>query len=232
MSGRTATRYLGSLLHLSDPTLPIGGYTHSNGLETYVQAGIVTSAASLRAFAEHMLQYNLKYNDAAFMRLAYEAATVGDVAKLICLDQECSALKCAREIREASQKLGVRLIKIFRRRYSSDIISAFEAAVGKQAEGHYCIVFGLYAWQLGIPLPEALYSFYYNAAVGMVTNGVKLVPLGQLDGQDILFDLQPLLRTLTEESGSLDPDLIGLCPIAFDIRCMQHERLYSRLYMS
>lgn len=232
MSNRTATRYLGSLLHLADPTLPIGGYTHSNGLETYVQAGVVTDAATLRAFTEHMLAYNLRYNDAAYMRLAYEAASAGNMAALIRLDQECTALKCAREIREASQKLGVRLVKIFRRRYTSEVTTAFEAQLGKQVEGHYCIVFGLYAWLLGIPLPEAVFAFYYNATVGMVTNGVKLVPLGQLDGQDILFDLQPLLRQLTDSSGTIDPDLIGLCPVAFDIRCMQHERLYSRLYMS
>ncbi len=224
--------FLDSLLHISDPTLPIGGYTHSNGLETYVQANIVRDAPGLRIYAEHMLRYNLKYNDGAFMRLAYEAAAAADLEKLIRLDQECTALKCAREIREASQKLGLRLHKIFCRRSNFSLVSAFAAAIGREAEGHYCIMFGMYAHQLGIPPAEALFAFYYNAAVGMVTNGVKLVPLGQLDGQDILFDLSPVIRQLTDETLSLDPELRGICSIAFDIRCMQHERLYSRLYMS
>ncbi|ODS83467.1 MAG: urease accessory protein UreF [Cytophagaceae bacterium SCN 52-12] len=224
--------FLGSLLHLSDPTLPIGGYTHSNGLETYVQERVVKDPSTVAAFARHMLAYNLKYNDGIFMRLAYEAASAGDPERLTLLDQECSALKCAREIREASQKLGVRLHKIFCRRNASGLIDSFAAGIGNEVEGYYCIVFGAYAQHLGIPLRDALFAFYYNASVGMVTNGVKLVPLGQLDGQDIMFDLQPLLRQLTEETMTLDPALRGICNVAFDIRCMQHERLYSRLYMS
>jgi urease accessory protein len=83
-----------------------------------------------------------------------------------------------------------------------------------------------------IPLEEALLGFYYNAAVGMVTNCVKLIPVGQLDGQDILFSLHPLLQQLVDETLELDRELTGICNTGFDIHCMQHEHLYSRLYMS
>lgn len=225
--------FLGSLLHLSDPTLPIGGYTHSNGLETYVQEGLVCNAATAGTFVEHMLKYNIKYNDAAIMKLAYDAASGNDIDSIIKLDQECTALKSPMEIRQASQKLGLRLIKIFRRQEVFPLVTAYEQAIKeKKADAHYCIAFGIYACLLRLPLPEALFAFYYNAAVGMVTNSVKLVPLGQLDGQDILFALQPLLKQLSEETQHIDRNLVGLCSIAFDIRCMQHERLYSRLYMS
>lgn len=225
--------FLGSLLHLSDPTLPIGGYSHSNGLETYVQEGIVCSPSTAKLYVTNMLTYNIKYNDAALMKLAYEAAQQNDIDAIIKLDQQCTALKSPMEIRQASQKLGLRLIKIFRRQKVFPLITAYEKAIAeKQADAHYCIAFGLYAQLLEIPLEEALFAFYFNAAVGMTTNSVKLVPLGQLDGQDILFDLQPLLRQLVAESYTIDLGLVGLCSIAFDIRCMQHERLYSRLYMS
>ncbi len=225
--------FLASLLHLSDPTLPIGGYVHSNGLETYVQNGKVHSAASARDFVVNMLRNNLKYNDAAFARLAYEAAVANDLDALIELDQECSALKSPREIREASQKLGLRLMKIFKRQRSFALSEAFEKAVnGGLADAHYCIVFGLFARLLEIPAGEAMLAFYYNAASGFVTNSVKLVPLGQLDGQQIMFELLPLLDTLATETLQLDRSLVGLCNTGFDIRCMQHERLYSRLYMS
>ncbi|MBL0737757.1 urease accessory protein UreF [Flavobacterium sp. GN10] len=225
--------YLGSLLHLADPTLPIGGYTHSNGLETYVQDEAVNSVASAKEFVSNMLMYNIKYNDASFLKLAYVAAANNDLETIVKLDQECSALKSPREIREASQKLGIRLIKIFRRQKAFELIDGYERAIAnKEAMAHYCIAFGLYAQLLEIPLDEALFAFYYNAAIGMITNSVKLVPLGQLDGQDVLFELQPLIKKLAKETLTIDRELVGLCSIAFDIRCMQHERLYSRLYMS
>ncbi len=225
--------YLGSLLHLADPTLPIGGYSHSNGLETYIQDEVVTSVTTAKEFVTNMLMYNLKYNDASFVKLAYEATAAHDLRTIIQLDQECSALKSPREIREASQKLGIRLIKIFRRQKAFQMVTDYENAIStKEATAHYCIAFGMYAQLLEIPLPEALFAFYYNAAIGMITNSVKLVPLGQLDGQDVLFELQPLIKKLAKETLTIDRELVGLCNIAFDIRCMQHERLYSRLYMS
>ena len=225
--------YLGNLLHLADPTLPIGGYTHSNGLETYVQDEAVNSVTSAKEFVLNMLMYNIKYNDASFLKLAYLAAAENDLETIIKLDQECSALKSPREIREASQKLGIRLIKIFRRQKAFDLIDGYERAIAnKEATAHYCIAFGLYAQLLEIPLDEALFAFYYNAAIGMITNSVKLVPLGQLEGQDVLFELQTLIKKLAKETLTIDRELVGLCSIAFDIRCMQHERLYSRLYMS
>lgn len=225
--------YLGSLLHISDPTLPIGGYTQSNGLETYIQSGIVNDKDSARLFVVNMLSYNIKYNDASFVRLAYQAAATNDLDSVIKLDQECTALKSPKEIRQASQKLGLRFFKIFNRQIKFDLIDAYKAAIDKkEVDAHYCIVFGLYAQLLGIPLPEALFAFYYNSAVGMVVNAVKLVPLGQLDGQDIMFELQPLLKQLMKETQTIDRNLVGLCNIAFDIRCMQHEYLYSRLFMS
>lgn len=224
---------LASLLHLTDPTLPIGGYAHSSGLETYIQHGTVHSVATAEAFVINMLQYNIKYNDASFVHLAYQASQHNDLGTLVELDQECSALKCAREIREASQKLGLRLMKIFKRKRPFTLAEAFEQAVkSKRAQGHYCILFGMYAQLLGIPIQDAMLAFYYNAASGLITNSVKLVPLGQLDGQDMMLDLQDLLGRLTLETLSVDRELVGLCNIAFDIRCMQHERLYSRLYMS
>lgn len=222
--------WLPYLLHLSDPTLPVGAYTHSSGLETYVQQGLIKNATDAAAFIRNMLEYNLPYNDAFFV---FQAYTATDIPALLLLDQECTALKAPQELRLASQKLGIRLLKLLLPLTSHIISDAYMQNIKEgNALGHYCIAYGLYARLSGIPLEEALTAFFYNAATGMVTNSVKLVPLGQQQGQQILFSLLPLLPRLVERTQAVPRELAGRCCIAFDIRSMQHERLYSRLYMS
>lgn len=221
------------LLHLTDPTLPIGGYSHSAGLETYVQNGKVKDPETARTFITEMLSRNVRYTDAAFVSLAYDAANQNDLKTLVSLDQECNAVKLPMEMRQASLKLGMRLLKIFQPLLQNEFADQYRKMIlEKSADGHYCIVFGMMASLLNISKEDALHGFFYNAAVGFVTNSVKLIPLSQQSGQEILFSLQPLIKDLAEKNMEPDKDLIGLCCSGFDIRCMQHEQLYSRLYMS
>jgi urease accessory protein len=221
------------LLHLTDPTLPIGGYSHSAGLETYVQNGRVNNPETARTFITEMLSRNVRYTDAAFVSLAYDAANQNDLKTLVSLDQECNAVKLPMEMRQASLKLGMRLLKIFQPMLQIEFADQYRKMIlEKSANGHYCIVFGMMASLLNISKEDALHGFFYNAAVGFVTNSVKLIPLSQQSGQEILFSLQPLIKDLAEKNMEPDKDLIGLCCTGFDIRCMQHEQLYSRLYMS
>ncbi len=222
---------LTTLLHLSDPTLPIGGYAHSYGLESYVQRGVVDSVDSARRFVRNSLFYSAKYNDGLYVRLAHEAMQTGDLELLARLDEECTALKSPMEIRQASLKLGVRLLKIFSRELKGERVEMLDRLT-KSGGGHYPIIYGAVAALLGLELVETVLSFYYNMMVCMVTNAVKLIPLGQLSGQDVIFELERELEQLTADTIALDSEMRGVCAVGFDIKSMQHERLYSRLYMS
>ncbi|OOF37478.1 urease accessory protein UreF [Rodentibacter heidelbergensis] len=224
---------LGALLHLVDPTLPIGGFNHSNGLETFVQQGIVESKITLEDYVQTQLLQNWIYNDGAYLSLAFDAMENHDFERLCELDWTLSATKIARESREGSFKLGVRLLKIFIRYENHPMLTTYQQAITeKRVQGYFPIVFAMVAQAMGLSKADTLYAFYYNSAVGAITNGVKLIPLSQMDGQDILFRLRQPLQKAVALSLSPDSDWLGAATLANDIRAMQHEQLYTRLYMS
>ncbi|MFI3305332.1 MAG: urease accessory protein UreF [Rikenellaceae bacterium] len=222
---------LTSLLHLSDPTLPIGGYTHSYGLESYVQSGAVNDSESAREFVENSLRHNLLYNDALYVRIAWCRSAERSYEELEEFDNELTAVKSPREIRQASLKLGVRLLKIFCRKLSGEGVESL-SQIAKRGGGHYPIIYGAVAQMLGLSLHDTLLSFYYNTMVCMVTNAVKLIPLGQISGQEIIFELEEKIDEMVAATIEIDEEMRGVCAVGFDIASMQHERLYSRLYMS
>ncbi|MBJ7882005.1 urease accessory protein UreF [Gelidibacter salicanalis] len=222
-----------SLLHVADPNLPIGGFSHSNGLETYVQNNLVTDQESTLLFLQKMMKNNILHNDASYVKLVYHALEANDFNQVIFLDSECTALKSPKEIREGSHKLGTRLFKIFRSKNEHPLLKELESYIASNKEvANYAVIYSIVCFISEISLEETLTAFYFSTASGIITNAVKLVPLGQLQGQEILFKIQEEIEDWVHQTIALDRDLVGISNVGFDLRSMQHERLYSRLYMS
>ncbi|TXK29651.1 urease accessory protein UreF [Pontibacter qinzhouensis] len=223
-----------TLLQINDSMFPIGSFTHSYGLESYVSQGIVKDTPSATVYAKNMLRHSIYYNDAAFLQKAWALLEAKKpVRELQKLDELVTALKVPAEIRDASKKLGIRFLKLTQElrpvKKCSDYLNKIQEG---KLHGHYAVAFAMYAHASGITLKDALLAFYYNTLNGIVTNCAKLVPIGQGDAQKILFDLQPTIKQLVDEQGSMEEEMIGLCCIGQEVRCMQHEKQYSRLYIS
>ncbi len=77
-----------------------------------------------------------------------------------------------------------------------------------------------------------LSMYGYSVISAIVNNGVKLVPLSQMEGQKVLFQMLEGLEKAVERAGNVAMEELGVSGSAFEIHCMNHEYLYSRQYMS
>lgn len=222
------------LLQVNDALFPIGGYSHSYGLETYIQKGIVKDADSAAVFIQKRLRYNFCYNELLNVRLAWEFAMKEDLAGLQELEDMVEAGKTPREIREAGRKLGSRFVKTLSGldiRYESPVFQEYvQSRKGKSI--HHATIYGTFCGAVGISLEDCLEHFIYAQTSAMVTNCVKTIPLSQSAGQKLLTGTYDLFGELLNRVTGLGMEMLGLSTPGFDLRCMQHEGLYSRIYMS
>lgn len=225
------------LLQITDPFFPIGAYTQSFGLETYVQKGIVRDGGTACQYLTSKLENNFLYNDLLGMRLAYESAVKQDLNRILALNEIYTASTVPAELKKASDKLGkgfLRMVEKFA--VKTELLTGYKEAqkeVPEEAQNvNYCICFGIFCAENSISFSESALAFTYSQASGMINNLAKLIPLSQTEGQAILFQVRDLISRLTVKVTGLTDEDLGLCTIGFEIRSMQHERLYSRMYSS
>lgn len=222
------------LLQINDALFPIGAYSHSYGLETYIQNGILQNSQDAAAYLISKLKYALLYSDLLGIRLAYEYTQYHNLDALISLNHLTEALKVPAEIREASLKLGSRFIKTLSSLELTYKYPEFNAFIHHTTDKkfHHCCLYGSFCAAMDIDKLEMLTHYLYAQTSAIVTTCVKSIPLSQTDGQKILTNSFPLLEQLTQEVILLDAQWYGCSTPGFDIRSMQHEYLYSRIYMS
>ncbi|GHU59464.1 urease accessory protein UreF [Clostridia bacterium] len=209
-----------------DALFPIGGYTLSNGMETYTQCGLVRDKPTLRAYLDAQV-YLLPYGDLGI------AAYAAQSADFSLLDNLCAAMKQPLEIRHGSEKLCARFLKAQEKLADYPSLSAYRTAISDEhCDGHYPVAVGLFVRDLGVDLCKALSLYCYNILSATVNHAVKLIPLRQMDGQSVLFEVMPSIHGAAERASAAELDELGVTGCGFDLRAMQHETLPGRLYIS
>ncbi len=217
------------LLQLSDSAFPSGAFSHSYGLETYTQAGIVHDDRSLLEFLSVRLRESLACCDLVFLREAHDA----DFEWLCELDERLSAMMPVRELREASHQVGRRFLRSALPLYGGDMARRyFEAIQARQCSGHQPLAYSVIFSDLGAELQAALLSYTANFVMGQALAAVKLLNLGQTRIQAVIHQMQPVIDEAVARSCDIPLADCRVFMPALEIRAMQHEYLFRRLFIS
>jgi urease accessory protein len=222
-----------NLLQFSDGLFPAGGYAHSFGLETCVQSGQVKSAEDVGAFLHAYLAASAAPTDALAVLHARGHAIAGDLDACLHLDQLLDALKPASELREASRQMGRQTLRALKVLSADAFVSRFAAAVESEAApSHHPIVFGIAAAVLAWPPRETASAFLYSTSTMIVGAALRLLPLGQLAGQRILWSAGAAIPALAEGIESNSGEGMWSFTPEIEIAAMRHESLDARLFRS
>ena len=216
------------LLQLASPVLPVGAYTYSEGLETLVQSGVIHESAALIHWLNQEMGYGAIRIEAAIAIRTHQAATSHHPDSLGYWNQWLSAMRDTEELRQQSWQMGRSLTRLLEKLHPQ--ASPLIAACG--APCNFAVAFGLTAAVWEIPPQAALLGYLQSWAANLVNAAVKLIPLGQTVGQQILLDLYPNLEKAAAEIMTLKDDELENCGWGVAIASMQHEVLYSRLFRS
>ena len=233
MTGENELMKLLFMLQVANSAFPIGVFNHSYGFETLIDRGAISNVKTLDMACRDWLLYGVAPVDGAGVVSAHRAALAGDVNQLVELDNLVGALKLAREIREASYKIGRAFLKTVLEVFRPAGMTPYTQAVKEgKCEGHQAVAFGVAATAFGIPETETVLVFLQSAFTSLVGVAGRLIPLGQVETQRIIAGAWPLLLQAVEVTKSRKPEEFGTMTAALDIAGMHHERLYSRLCMS
>ena len=203
-----------TLSQLLSPAFPVGGFAYSHGLETAISNGTITSAATLEAWLLDVLEFGGAQSDAVLLNMAYvgEAATV---------DAQARAFATSAERLMETDLQGAAFCETVKAVWDIDLGRlCYPVAVGQASR----------AMNLDPELCTALYLQAFIA--NLVAAAMRLVPLGQVDGQKVQTALKPqCIKTAKACVGATLSDLHG-CAWASDIAAMRHETEYSRVFRS
>jgi urease accessory protein len=217
------------------PAMPVGAYSFSHGLESAVEAGRVTDLETLRAYIETVLRHGTGWTDALFLRVAFEAGVDGafEGVSLPGILTTAAAQRGTSELALESAAQGRALLAVLRQAWPAAALDALDARCRQSAlEPAYAVVLGLAARSHRLPLETVLRAFLQAFAANLISSGIRLIPLGQTDGQRLTAALEGLIAEVAALVMASGLDDLGSAAPAIDLLSMAHETQYTRLFRS
>ncbi|MCK0195534.1 urease accessory protein UreF [Ancylobacter sp. 6x-1] len=212
------------------PAYPVGAFAYSHGLEWAVEAGDIRNATSLRDWVNDLLRHGGPFTDAVFFAHAHRALIADDHVALREVAELASAFAPSRERQMETLNQGDAFMTATRIAWPSkrlerlvevwDGRTAYPVAVGAAAAAH------------DLPLEAALGAFLTAVAANLISAAVRLVPLGQTDGNRVLAALAPIVREAAAAAIRHPLERVGGAALRSDIAAMRHETQYTRLFRS
>ncbi len=212
------------------PAYPVGAFSYSHGLEFAVESGQVRDAETALLWIEDVLRLGGARNDGVFLASAHRAAGRKDRAALIAVAELAAAFAPSAELALETGAQGAAFLQTTRRAWPCAAVDwlaeswpgpyAYPVAVGVAAAGH------------GVAAVPALTAYLGAFAANLVSAAVRLVPLGQSDGQRLIAALEPLVVAGAGELSAATLEEVGTASFMVDYASMKHETQYTRLFRS
>jgi urease accessory protein len=199
------------LLQLASPTLPVGAYSYSQGLEAAVEAGIIYDAPSAEAWIADTLEYSMGRFEAPLLWRMMQGEALND---LFLAGRETA------ELRAETLQMGHSLAKL---------VSELGLGSVPLEQPAYPAAYAFAVQRLELDPREALIAYLWSWLENQVMAAVKAVPLGQTAAQRILLSLGERLEGIADAAPSalLSNFVPGLAMLS-----ALHETQYSRLFRS
>ena len=220
-----------SALQLSDTFFPTGLYTLSHGVEAFVQAGLV-SKAEIGALLRDYLENVLGPADGVALSHAHRATEGRDLGRLMEIDRRLFAMKLVREAREASRRVGRRMLTTAVRLSPNRLLKDYRDAVDAGCPGNSAVALGAVPAALGIGRREAMLIGFYTFTASVLGAAMRLIRLDHEEAQLILGEFRPFMVRLVQEN--MDKGLQEMRAFAplIDVMGAAHERARVRLFVS
>lgn len=229
-SPRPDSAALYRLMAWLSPAYPVGAFSYSSGIEWAVEAGDIKDAETLRHWLAAVIAEGGPFCDAVFLAYAHRAAAQDDATALRRVAELAAAFSPSKERHLETTAQGRAFVEATRAAWPCAALDrlikawdgaiAYPVAVGTAAAGH------------GIALEAALDAYLHALTANLISAGVRLVPLGQTDGQRLLAALEPVAAVAAQRALAAALDDVGSATPRADMASMLHETQYTRLFRS